>query len=97
MLYRKIKQQGVWGPYRVRKCFGFKYHVREGPTERVTFEQRLERGEEVSHEVTWQKAFRLSRQDVEIPRSVPGVSENSKEAMWCGVRGEKWEFQGQTM
>lgn len=48
----------------------------------------------MSHEVTWRKAFSLSRQDVEIPRSVPGMSENSKEAMWSGVRGRDMGVSG---
>lgn len=47
----------------------------------------------MSHEVTWRKAFRLSRQDVEIPRSVL-VCQNSKEATWSGVRGREMGVSG---
>lgn len=53
--------------------------VKAGLIEKVVFEKKLERGEEVSHAVIWRKAVPVRKEHlVQRPwcRSVPGVLVN---------------------
>lgn len=80
------------GTQGVGKYFGFKYHVRKGPSKRVIFMYRFGRGKEVSHKVTWGENFPgKADRTCQCPRSAPGVFEKQQgvRCSWSGVNGRE--------